>query len=423
MLRAREIGSARIMRSRVSKAATGVGLGVALIIAVLLVRGELERWLHHRFLESTVDRAVAVVGIVGLGTVVLAFMRRANVAAAPRAALARRASALTAISVPAAVALPLIVGVAAAFRIVVNAGASLPRVFGDELIYSNLAKSFAATGSLLLRGVEDNGHSILYPILISPLYAVADNGVAAFDAIQVVNAVLMSLTAVPAYFLARKLLSHQLGAVGRRAVGVHSRDLLLGARHVRVALLSGLRHLRARAREHARATHRRSPAAHGRDARRAGRRANAGARAPACSGHRRGAGGVARRAPPTPAHCPLAAVGDSGPRPGRVSGRLQSGCGRAHRGVRRPRAFLRPCRRRQVGAVEPRPVRAQPRRRSRCRLGIERRTAAPTRRVAHRAVSSGRPRRLWRSGRSCPSRSSPRAPMDSESSTSEASST
>ena len=88
MLRAREIGSARIMRSRVSKAATGVGLGVALIIAVLPVRGELERWLHHRFLESTVDRAVAVVGIVGLGTVVLAFMRRANVAAAPRAALA-----------------------------------------------------------------------------------------------------------------------------------------------------------------------------------------------------------------------------------------------------------------------------------------------------------------------------------------------
>ena len=39
------------------------------------------------------------------------------------------------------------------------------------------------------------------------MYAVADNGVAAFDAIQVVNAVLMSLTAVPAYFLARKLLS------------------------------------------------------------------------------------------------------------------------------------------------------------------------------------------------------------------------
>ena len=192
---------------------------------------------------------------------------------------------------------------------------------------------------------------------------------------------------MPAYFLARKLLSTQLGAVGRRAVGVHSRDLLLGARHVRVALLSGLRHLRARAREHARATHRRSPAPHGSDARRAGRRANAGAGAPACGCHRRGAGGVARRAPPTPAHCPLAAVGDSGPRPGRVSGRLQSRCGRAHRGVRRPRAFLRPCRRRQVGAVEPRPVRAQPRRRSRCRLGIERRAAAPTRRVARRAVS------------------------------------
>jgi hypothetical protein len=109
---------------------------------------------------------------------------------------------------PAGLALPLIVGAAAAFRITLSAASSLPTVFGDELIYADLAKSFANDGTLTLRGVEDLGHSILYPALISPAYAFADDGVGAYRVIQVLNAVWIALAAVPAYYLARRVASH-----------------------------------------------------------------------------------------------------------------------------------------------------------------------------------------------------------------------
>ena len=46
-----------------------------------------------------------------------------------------------------------------------------PWIMIDEIVYSELAKSFAATGSFAVRDVPTGGYGVVYPILISPAYA------------------------------------------------------------------------------------------------------------------------------------------------------------------------------------------------------------------------------------------------------------
>ena len=112
-----------------------------------------------------------------------------------------------------AIALPVIVALSASLWTVLAAETTIPRVLGDELIYSGLGKSLAEHGSYLLRGDPDTGHSLLYPLLISPAYGLTRNGVDAHVAVQTLNAVLFSLTAVPAYFLARRVVAHGLATL------------------------------------------------------------------------------------------------------------------------------------------------------------------------------------------------------------------
>jgi hypothetical protein len=81
-----------------------------------------------------------------------------------------------------------------------------PYVFVDELVYSELAKSFAATGHFALRGVPTTlGYAKGYPVLISPWYALFGDVPRAYDAIRLFDSILMSTAAVPAYFIARRL--------------------------------------------------------------------------------------------------------------------------------------------------------------------------------------------------------------------------
>ena len=83
-----------------------------------------------------------------------------------------------------------------------------PWIFVDELIYSELAKSFAAHGHFLLRG-EPAGASygFVYPVLIAPAWRIFASVPQAYAAAKVIDSVAMSLAAVPAYFLARRVLS------------------------------------------------------------------------------------------------------------------------------------------------------------------------------------------------------------------------
>ena len=81
-----------------------------------------------------------------------------------------------------------------------------PFIMVDELYYSELARSIADSGELLIRGVPSSGYGgVVYPALISPAYAIFDRLTDAYTAVKTLNALVMSLAAVPAYLLARRV--------------------------------------------------------------------------------------------------------------------------------------------------------------------------------------------------------------------------
>jgi len=80
----------------------------------------------------------------------------------------------------------------------------------DELIYSELARSLAESGELLVRDTPSPGYGVVYPALLSPVYLFFDGLTDAYAAVKTLNALAMSLAAVPAYFLARRVLGSWL---------------------------------------------------------------------------------------------------------------------------------------------------------------------------------------------------------------------
>jgi hypothetical protein len=82
----------------------------------------------------------------------------------------------------------------------------------DELIYSSLANGVAASGHLAIRGVSTTAYSLVYPLVLALPFSHADP-VSAYAAAKWVNALLMSLAAVPVFFLARRVLPRTLALV------------------------------------------------------------------------------------------------------------------------------------------------------------------------------------------------------------------
>jgi glycosyltransferase involved in cell wall biosynthesis len=82
-----------------------------------------------------------------------------------------------------------------------------PWIMVDELIYSELAKSFAATGHFLIRGEHHGAYGILYPLLVSPAWKLFASIPSAYAAAKLIGAIAMSLTAVPVYLLARRVVA------------------------------------------------------------------------------------------------------------------------------------------------------------------------------------------------------------------------
>jgi len=103
-----------------------------------------------------------------------------------------------------------LVAVSALFRFQLSRDSPAPWIFVDELIYSELAKSLAAGGDLFIRDVPAGGYGVVYPLLISPAWALFDRIPDAYLAAKAINAVLISLAAVPAYLLARRLVGRGL---------------------------------------------------------------------------------------------------------------------------------------------------------------------------------------------------------------------
>lgn len=81
-----------------------------------------------------------------------------------------------------------------------------PWIFHDEMAYSELAKSFGYTGEFAMRGVPGTGgFAVLYPILISPAFALFDSVSTAYDVLRGINCLLVSVTAIPVYLIGRRV--------------------------------------------------------------------------------------------------------------------------------------------------------------------------------------------------------------------------
>ena len=115
-------------------------------------------------------------------------------------------------AVAAGLLLALIVLLSTVVRGVLAYGAPVPWIFVDELIYSELGRS--AFSGFASRDVPVSGYGPIYPYLIAPAYAVFDNLVTAYTAVKWINALVMSLVAIPVYFAASMLMrrSWSLGA-------------------------------------------------------------------------------------------------------------------------------------------------------------------------------------------------------------------
>jgi hypothetical protein len=126
----------------------------------------------------------------------------------------RRLDVVTALSTRRALALVGIAAVASALvHVALALGLSSPWIFPDELIYSDLARSIGDGSLPSVRGQPTLGYGLVYPALISPAWAIFDDPARAFVAAKVVNAVVMSLAAFPAFFLARRFVSARSAVV------------------------------------------------------------------------------------------------------------------------------------------------------------------------------------------------------------------
>jgi 4-amino-4-deoxy-L-arabinose transferase-like glycosyltransferase len=113
-------------------------------------------------------------------------------------------------SVPAGAWLTAIVVGSFVFRALLGRELVAPFVMVDEVIWSELARGIADAGEPLLRGEPDPGYSPVYPLLLSPVYALFESLPDAYAAVKALNALVMSLAAVPAFYLARRVASDGL---------------------------------------------------------------------------------------------------------------------------------------------------------------------------------------------------------------------
>ncbi len=99
----------------------------------------------------------------------------------------------------------VLLAVSAAVRCVLACFPKAAYTYADELVYLELAQNIWLRGSLSLLHAPTNFSKILYPLLISPFYAITAPESRSI-AISVFNALLTSSALIPGYLLARKFL-------------------------------------------------------------------------------------------------------------------------------------------------------------------------------------------------------------------------
>jgi hypothetical protein len=124
-----------------------------------------------------------------------------------RLALGARERALT----PSVVVAGMLV-VAALVRIWLTRKVAAPWIMGDELEYSELAKSVESSGHFLFKGVSYPLPSI-YPILIAPAWA-ATSMKTTYALAKTLNVLMMTTSGIPFYLWARRLVSGWHAVIG-----------------------------------------------------------------------------------------------------------------------------------------------------------------------------------------------------------------
>jgi hypothetical protein len=92
-----------------------------------------------------------------------------------------------------------------------------PHIFGDELVYWDLSRTFASTGHLTARGGAHLGYGPGYPALIAVAHVLGGSERSAYLLARALNTLFFSLAAVPAHAIARRVLSWRL-ALGAAAL-------------------------------------------------------------------------------------------------------------------------------------------------------------------------------------------------------------
>jgi hypothetical protein len=90
----------------------------------------------------------------------------------------------------------------------------------DELGYERMAQSFAKTGHFAVFGKGGLAYSPLYPVVLSPIYALTSSMHDAYEWAKVENSILLSLSVFPVYGIARFVLPRG------RSLGVAALSLL-----------------------------------------------------------------------------------------------------------------------------------------------------------------------------------------------------
>lgn len=151
--------------------------------------------------------------------------------AAPTSVVARasRGAALEArIEAAAAPILAGVVAVSFLLRLVAGGLRATPNYFPDEYLYSELGRSLVESGRPLVRGIELGSPALLQPLVTSPAWLVDDVAVS-YRLIQALGALAMSLAAVPAYLLARRVGIGKPLALGVAVFAVAIPDLLFAS--------------------------------------------------------------------------------------------------------------------------------------------------------------------------------------------------
>jgi hypothetical protein len=94
---------------------------------------------------------------------------------------------------------------AIAVRFLIAREVATPWIMGDELIYSEMAKSFAETGDFLFRDSPSHLNNVVYPALIAPAWF-AQSIEDAYGLARLINSALMVLAVVPVYLWGKRLM-------------------------------------------------------------------------------------------------------------------------------------------------------------------------------------------------------------------------